>query len=131
MVGKGAGFVFIGVAEQPLGAAKVPSVLSRVWQVGGTVPVRSFPTHKNNGMKEWPENTQSSHYYALTLPGRLLGRRSPHVSMYNTSKHANEMLVFCLDDSVPVVLLSINKVKVYVQLNNRSKNKNFEGQVMD
>lgn len=42
------------------------------------------------------------------------------------------MLVFCLDDSVAVIFLSINKVKIYVQLNNRSKNKkNFEGQVTD
>lgn len=42
------------------------------------------------------------------------------------------MLVFCLDGSVAVIFPSINKVKIYVQLNNRSKNKkNFEGQVMD
>lgn len=55
---EGAGFVFAGVAEQPLCA---DFSLSGVWQVGGTVPVRNFPTQENNGMKEWHKNTQSSH----------------------------------------------------------------------
>lgn len=32
------------------------------------------------------------------------------------------MLVFCLDSSVTVIFLSINKVKIYLCLNNRSKN---------
>lgn len=40
-------------------------------------------------------------------------------------------MLFCLDDSMAVIFLSINKVKIHIYLNNRSKNEgNFEVQVM-
>lgn len=40
-------------------------------------------------------------------------------------------MLFCLDDSMAVIFLSINKVKIRIYLNNRSKNEgNFEVQVM-
>lgn len=123
---KGTVFVFPGVAEQPFVCSLQCSA-----EFGRWVELCLLEASPYRKTMAWKDGLKIPRAVTNVLWYREVTGEKKSSCIILVSMQIR-CLMFCLDDSVAVIFLSINKVKIYVQLNNRSKNKkNFEGQVMD